>query len=84
MIHIRGLFIDGDPMLVDEQGFVKNTKDVEDPVFSMMYLSGTVRGGKIVGKWTPPGPSSTNSVLLWPDTLEYFSSEAKKVIEKLA
>lgn len=82
MIHVRGLFIDDDPASVNEQDFVKNEEDIENPVFSMMYLSGTVNGGKIVGRWTPPGPSPTNSVLLWPETLEYFSSEAKKVIEK--
>ena len=45
---------------------------------------GTVEEGKIVGKWTLPGPSPSNSVLLWPDTLEYFTSEARKVIEKSA
>ena len=84
MIHIRGLFIDEDPSLVNEKDFVKNNKNVEDPIFSLMYLSGTVHEGKIVGRWTPPGPSPTNSVLLWPETMKYFSSEAMKVIERMA
>ena len=33
------------------------------------------------GKWTPPGPSPTNSVLLWPDALKYFWQRAKNIID---
>jgi len=84
MIYIRGLFVDEDPRTFNERDFYREDKDVEDPIFSMMYLRGTVREGKIFGKWTPPGPSPTNSVLLWPHTFEYFSSEADKIINQKA
>jgi hypothetical protein len=46
--------------------------DDYDVVHSLMYLNGSVQAGNLIGKWTTPGPSSTNSVLLWPDALEYF------------
>ena len=84
MIYIRGLFIDEDPQLFDDRDFLRKAEEIEDPIFSMMYLRGTIEHGKITGKWTPPGPSPTNSVLLWPGTFEYFSSEAKKIIENKA
>ena len=69
--------------LYDQQRSEKE-EEIEDPIFSMMYLSGTIIQGKITGRWTPPGPSPTNSVLLWPDTFQYFSSEAQKIIKNKA
>ena len=33
--------------------------------------------GKLNDKWTPPRPSSTNSALLWPDTLKYFHKKMR-------
>jgi len=83
MIYIRGLFVDEDSRLFNDRDFIRKEKEIEDPIFSMMYLSGTVKKGKILGRWTPPGPSPTNSVLLWPDTLQYFSLEAQKIIENM-
>ena len=84
MIYIRGLFVDEDPQLFDDRDFIRKEEDMEDPILSMMYLSGTITHGKITGRWTPPGPSPTNSVLLWPDTFQYFSSEAQKIIKNKA
>jgi hypothetical protein len=84
MIYIRGLFVDEDARLFNEKDFIRKEEEMEDPIFSMMYLNGTITQGKITGRWTPPSPSSTNSVLLWPDTLQYFSSEAQKIIENKA
>lgn len=81
MIYIRGLFIDGDPHPFNDRYFVRKEEEIEDPIFSMMYLNGTISQGKISGKWTPPGPSPTNSVLLWPDVLDYFSSMAKQITD---
>ena len=53
-------------------------------MFSMMYLRGTISGGSIKDRWTPPGPSPTNSVLLRPDTFEYFIREANKIMKSMA
>ncbi len=81
MIYIRGLFVDEAPSQFNDRDFVRKTQEVNDPIFSMMYLSGTIKSGELSGRWTPPGPSSTNSVLLWPESFEYFSAEAKRIME---
>lgn len=82
MFYLRGLFVDEDPAKFNSQEFVRENEAIEDPVFSMMYLKGTVRGGHIRDKWTPPGRSSTNSVLLWPETLNFFTGAASKVMRR--
>jgi len=81
MIHLCGLFVDQSLNKYNDMDFIRKKEEIEDPIFSMMYLSGTISQGKIAGKWTAPRPSPTNSVLLWPDTFQYFSSEAQKIIE---
>ncbi|MBC7944512.1 MAG: hypothetical protein H7X91_04450 [Burkholderiales bacterium] len=74
----KGLFIDEDPTAFDEQDFKRQAVDIEDPIFSTMYLNGTVNDGSLVGGWTAPGPSSTNSVLLGPDIFSFFAKKATK------
>lgn len=81
MLHLKGLFIDEDPNAFDRREFTRCSADVDDPIFSMMYLKGTIRDGKLVDKWTTPGPSSTNSVLVWPETLKYFADEASRLMD---
>jgi hypothetical protein len=76
MLRLRGLFIDEDPTAFNREDFTRCEADIDDPIFSMMYLQGTIREGSLLDKWTPPGPSPTNSVLLWPETLQYFSEVA--------
>jgi hypothetical protein len=81
MLHLKGLFIDEDPNAFDRHEFTRCVTDVDDPIFSMMYLKGTIRDGKLVDKWTTPGPSSTNSVLVWLETLKYFADEASRLMD---
>ena len=78
MLYLRGLFVDEKPAKFDANAFVRSPADAEDPIFSMTYLNGTVRNGAIQGRWTAPGPSSTNSVLLWPDAFKYFAEQRAK------
>jgi hypothetical protein len=80
MLHLRALFIEADPAQHDKRDFVRQASDIEEPIFSMTYLKGSVRQGKICGKWLPPGPSSTNSVLLWPEVFDYFVAERGKIV----
>lgn len=84
LFHLSGLFIDEDPTRFDKNDFVRSSAEVDDPIFSMMYLRGTVKDGRLEGRWTPPGPSPTNSVLLWPEAFEYFWQQAKRLIENAA
>jgi hypothetical protein len=84
LLHLRGLFIDEDPGRFDKHDFIRAPAEVDDPIFSMMYLRGTVKDGRLEGRWTPPGPSPTNSVLLWPEAFEYFWQQAKRLIDSAA
>ncbi|MBN1450241.1 MAG: hypothetical protein JW963_04425 [Anaerolineales bacterium] len=77
MIRLRGIFIDENPDRYDAKSFQRLETDIEDPIFSMLYLDGTIMNGSITGKWTPPRASPTNSVLLWPDVFEYFYQQTK-------
>jgi hypothetical protein len=52
--------------------FVLTNYNVDHCVYTFLYLRGTIKKGGLVGKWNFPGPSPTNSVLLWPDTLDFF------------
>jgi hypothetical protein len=80
MLHLSALFDEQDPGKHDRNDFFRGPKDVEDPVFSMTYLKGSVLDGKLQGTWNPPGPSSTNSVLLWPKVFDYFADNRKRIL----
>jgi len=84
MFYLKCIFDDKDPSKINNQNFHIKLSDIIDPVFSMTYLSGTVLNGSIQGKWTAPAPSSTNSVLLWPDTFRYFIEIANNILNKRA
>lgn len=79
MFYLQTLFVDepGDDKM--KKKFKVNVEDAEN-IFTFHHVpNGTVRNGKIVGKWTPPRPSSTNSALLWEDSIDYFIECRQKV-----
>ena len=80
MLHLRGLFIDDDPERLNDRTFSRNAEDIDEPIFSMLYMSGSICQGELTGKWTAPPSSPTNSVLLWPETLDYFMNKANQVL----
>lgn len=78
MFRLEALYID---KIVDNPAeFKKEFTPPEDRdiIYTFTYLGGSVNKGNLTGKWTSPRPSSTNSVLLWPNALEYFICEIKK------
>ena len=78
MFRLRGLFVEHDPEGIDDDDFIRQDDEIDEPIFSMLYLNGSVREGKLIGRWTAPRASPTNSALLWPQTLEYFAGEARR------
>jgi hypothetical protein len=80
MMRMRGLFVDGNPVCADYRDFAYDLP-ADDPIFSVMYLAGSVANGNLTDRWTAPGPSSTNGVLMWPPVMEYFSAEAARVMK---
>ena len=82
MLHIKRL-VDDDWLSVDRHQFAIRNDDQQAlrPIFTVTYTpDGTVRAGRVVGKWPPPSPSPTNSALLWPPALEYFADQARKIL----
>ncbi len=80
MLRLRGLLDKQNPEIFDENDFMRRPQDCDEPIFSMTYLKGTIQDGAPIGRWTAPGPSPTNSVLLWPEVLEYFWDEARRIL----
>lgn len=82
MLCLRGILVDEDPAKYPKKCFSQSNSKIDKYIFSMMYLHGSVKDGNIEGKWITPGPSSTNAVLLWPETLKYFSEKAKEIMSR--
>jgi hypothetical protein len=80
MLRLRALFVDADPTKFDRTRFTRSDCETTGPIFSLYYARGTVDGGNLKGTWNLPRPSSTNSVVLWPDTMRYFSNAARRVL----
>jgi|CXWL01.1.fsa_nt_gi hypothetical protein len=83
MMHLRGLYEEAERAGVNDKDFTRRHAEISDPIFSMTYLSGSISNGKLLGRWTTPGQSSTNSVLLGPETFRYFIQEAQKIHQNL-
>jgi hypothetical protein len=84
MMRLRGLFVEEEPEGIDDRRFERSLGEIDDPIFSILYLNGSVMDGKLVGRWTPPRASPTNSALLWLDTFEFFAKEAHNIIKETA
>jgi acyl carrier protein len=76
-------------LLMDEGSQERNAKKIvftrnsaDEPIFSIIYLNGTVIDGNASGLWTPIEGSFSNSILFHVDVLSYFYEKAKKVIDK--
>ena len=80
LLRLRGLAVDQERSQFAPPDFIVKREQIDDPIFTMMYMNGTIKNGELIGGWTFPPRSSTNSALLWPETFEYFAEEARKVI----
>jgi len=79
MFHLKALMVDKKGDWKQKEKFDIKDANLEN-VFTFNHVyDGSVRNGQIIGIWVPPRPSSTNSALLWEDTLNYFI-ECKKQI----
>lgn len=72
LLRLNGLFVDEGPTIVNRGNFIRQDDDIDGPIYEVLYLSGSVENGRLVGLWTAPPASPTNAALLWPDTLNYF------------
>ena len=72
LLRLNALFVDQDPPTVNSKDFIRLDDEVDRPIYEFLYLDGSIKAGKIVGRWVPPPASPTNAALLWPEALGYF------------
>jgi hypothetical protein len=77
MFRLNILIANVSPDKIDKFNFIY-PKDC-DIIYTMLYLSGSFRNGKLIGTWNYPGPSSTNALLLWPEALTFFNHQINKL-----
>ena len=72
LLKLRGLLVEKKDDNLDCKDFIIDPEEVDEPVFTFLYFAGGICKGKLVGKWSAPGPSPTNSALLRPAEIKYF------------
>jgi len=75
MLELKIIVHNKNPDDYNRESVEPENYEESDSVFTLLYLKGTIRNGKLEDKWIFPGRSSTNSVLLWPDARDYFISK---------
>jgi len=70
LLRLNGLFVDVPAGQIDKKNF--EYPGTTQLIYTMLHLSGSVLDGRLTGPWNFPGPSPTNSVLLWPKPFSYF------------
>jgi len=74
MMKLRALLVDENTAEYPREAFVLNRSNELDEVITFLHFRGSIKDGSPSDKWLPPGQSSTNSTLLFPDALSYFRS----------
>jgi hypothetical protein len=72
LLLLKGLVIDEPDEGFDKSNFSINCSKKLDDIFTITSLTGSIKDVQLSGKWTFPGPSATNSALLWPGVVKYF------------
>lgn len=75
LFELEGILVENDAIKYDRNDFSIKAYDDDKPIFTVLYVSGTIINGEVIGKWIFPKPSATNSVLLWPEVLEFFAEK---------
>jgi hypothetical protein len=78
MLRLRGIVVDGVPRVASSEDLQIEFSPDHDSIYTFVLFDGSIRDGKLVGRWTPPPRSSTNSTLLWPQPLNYFFEQIRQ------
>jgi len=73
MFRLKRLFSNIPPDMIDKFKFIYPNDS--ETIYTMLYLSGSFKNGKLTGTWNYPGPSSTNALLLWSEALTFFNNQ---------
>ena len=72
MLRLRKFSFDEE---IDRESFQYSEKESEI-IYTVLYLNGSFRDGKIIGTWTIPFGTVTG-VLFWPEAMTFFFVQAK-------
>jgi len=76
MLQLQELAVDEDPAVISKENFVAPMDRGNRFVYTFLFLSGTIKQGQIEGTWNFTRPSPANSVLLWPEAMDYLMEKA--------
>jgi len=76
MLRLNILFNDIATNKMDKKNFIY-PNEKSSVIYTMLYLAGSIKNGQLIGTWNFPGPSPTNSLLLWPEAMTYFFQQVK-------
>jgi len=80
LLHLSRLIVHEDSPKFDRNDFGIRNNERDEPIYTVLYLDGTISNGKLIGHWNAPPNSPTNAALLWPDTLRYFFHSIREQI----
>ncbi|HEY4291248.1 MAG TPA: hypothetical protein VGN00_29305 [Puia sp.] len=76
MLRLKLLYIEESKDDIDKNDFLY-PKDPEI-IYTMLYLYGSIKDGKLVGTWNPPFGSIT-ALLFWPEAMAFFYEQVKQI-----
>jgi hypothetical protein len=77
LLELRVLLADDDAAEYPRDSFLLPSDRELQKAYTFIYLRGSVSRGNLSGRWLAPGPSATNSALLWPESLKWFLSKIR-------
>jgi len=78
MMKMRALLVDEKTAEYPREGFVISQCSELKEVITFLHFSGSIKNGTLSDKWLPPGQSSTNSTLLFPEAFNYFCNQMNR------
>jgi hypothetical protein len=77
MLRLKSLCSDATIEDLDKKNFIYPGGESEI-IYTMYYLYGSIRDGKLVGTWNPPFGTIT-ALLFSPESMTYFYEQVKKI-----
>lgn len=75
MLRLKLLFSDINKEEIDKESFIY--PDETEIIYTMFYLYGSFKDGKLIGTWNPPFGTIT-ALLFWPEAMTFFFEQVKK------
>jgi len=77
MLRLKILCSDTTENDLDKNNFIYQDQDPEI-IYTMYYLQGSIKDGKLVGTWKPPFGTITG-LLFWPEAMTFFHKQLESI-----